>query len=182
APAHEPVPVRATSPFGDWANNRDTIAAANRARSDELRAKIAASDAEHASRSARLPATEFARSQAIEDPAVDVAPGVILHRTPWEIERDQVASENRQRAEMLRAKFPDIRIVSEESTRPTSAPKPDEGSQKPLEETGFVQPMMQVLSPPPLPSDPVVERPPSRKEVTESVAPAVAPSSRPVPV
>src|SRR5690606_18112137 len=46
APAHEPVPVRATSPFGDWANNRDTIAAANRARSDELRAKIAASDAE----------------------------------------------------------------------------------------------------------------------------------------
>lgn len=181
-PAHEPAPVRTTSPFGDWADNRDTIAAANRARSDELRAKIAASDADHKSRSARRPAAEFAQSQAVEDPAVDVAPSVSLHQTPWEIARDQVASENRQRAETLRTKFPDICIVSEESTRPASAPKPDEGPRKPLEETGFVPPVMQMPSPPPLPSNPVVERPPLRSQVTVSVAPAVAPSSRPVPV
>ncbi len=182
APAHEPVPVRTTSPSGDWANNRDAFAAANRTRSDELRAKIAASDAGHKFHSARLPAAEFDQSRDVEDPAVDVAPRVSLHQTPWEIERDQVASENRQRAEMLRAKFPDIRIMSEESTRPASAPKPDKGSQKPLEETSFVQPKMQVLFPTPLPSDPVVERPPIRSQVTDSVAPAVAPSSRPIPV
>ncbi len=171
-----------TSPFGDWANNRNTIAAANRARSDELRAKIAASDAHHKSHSARLPEAEFAQSQAVEDPAVDDAPSANLHQTRWEIERDQVASENRRRAEMLRSKFPDIRIVSEELTSPASAPTPDRGSKKPSEETGSVPPMIQALSPPPLPSSPVIERPPSRNQVADRLAPSLAPSSRPVPV
>lgn len=140
APAREPVLVRTTSSFGDWADRRDAVAAANRARSDELRAKVAAH------------------------------------------ERDQIAHENRQRAEKLRAKFPDVRIASEESTRPSPAPKPDEASRKPLEETVSAPPVMQMPFPAPLPAAPLAEPPPLRSQVTDRVAPAIAPSSRPVPV
>lgn len=178
-PAHESVPVRTSSPLGDWTDNRDTIAAANRSRSEELRAKIAASDADRKSRSTHLPAAEPVRSQTAADPTFDTAPSESLHLTPWEIERDQVASENRQRAEKLRAKFPDVRIVSEEPIGPASTPKPNEGSREPLEKTRVAVPETPVPSPPPLPPKPVVEPPPLRNQ--DSVAPVVAPSIRPVP-
>ena len=161
-PAHEPVPVRTTSPLGNWADNRDAVAAVNRVRSDELRAKIAASEADHKSRAPRLPAAEFTNTQSVEEPPADSAASASSQQSPWEIERDQVARENRHRSETLRAKFPEVRIVSEESTtRPASAATPDEGSRKRLEETGSV---------------------PLRSPVTDSIAPVVAPSSRPIPV
>lgn len=181
AGAREPAPVRTNPPLGDWADNRNAVAAANRVRTDELRAKIAASEANHKSRTTQPPVAEFAQSPAVDDPALDAAPSVSLQQTPWEIERDHVASENRQRAEKLRAKFPDVRIVSEESVRPSPAPKPDEGARKALEPAGFVPPVAQAPSPPPLPSR-TVEPPPIRSRVTDPVAPAAVPSSRPVPV
>ena len=180
-PAHEPVPIRTTSRSGDWADNRDTLAAANRARTDELRAKIAASEANHKSRTTQPPVAEFVQSPIVDDPTLDAAPSVSLQQTSWEIERDHVASENRQRAEKLRAKFPDVRTVSEESIRLSPVPKPDEGARKALEPAGFVPAVTQAPSPPPLPSRPV-EPPPTRSHVADPVAPAAVPSSRPVPV
>lgn len=136
APAQEPIPARTISPFSNWADNRDTIAAANRARTEVLRAKMAASDADHQFHAARLPVAESAESQAADDPALDVAPSVRLHQTPWETDRDQVASANRQRAEKLRAKYPDVRVLSEESTTPASGRKPVE---TPLESLGEIE-------------------------------------------
>lgn len=176
--AQEPVRVRTNSLAGDWADNRDAVAAANRARSEELRARIAASDKDYQSGALRLPAADSSQSNALEEQSLDVTPSLELHPTAWDIERDRAASENRQRAEKLREKFPDIRIVSEESAGFSFAPKPDEGSRKRSEETVSVPPMIQ--APPPLPSQPIVQPPPLIREADRG-APAQASPSRPVP-
>ena len=181
-PAHEPVPVRTTSPLGNWADNRDAVAAVNRVRSDELRAKIAASEADHKSRAPRLPAAEFTNTQSVEEPPADSAASASSQQSPWEIERDQVASENRQRAERLRAKFPHASGLSEESTEPGFTPTPDASARKPLGEASFSSSQEQVPSPPSLPPSPVVELPPLRSQVSDSEAPAAVSYSRPVPV
>lgn len=180
-PAHEPSSVRTTSRSGDWADNRDTLAASNRARAVGLRAKIAESEANHKSRTTQPPVAEFAQSPVVDDPTLNASPSVSLQQTSWEIGRDHVASENRQRAEKLRAKFPDIRTVSEESIRLSPVPKPDEGARKALEPADFVPTVTQAPSPPPLPSRPV-EPPPIRSQVADRVVPAAVPSSRPFPV
>lgn len=179
AAAQEPVRVRTNLLVGDWAENRDTLAAANRARSEELRARITASDSDHRPGAPRLPTAHSAQSNALEDEYLDLAPSLELNRTTWEIERDQVASENRQRSETLRAKFPDIRIVSEESTNFSFAPKPGEGFRASPEETALVPPVVQ--APPPLPPQPIVQLPPIRSEAADRGDPVIAPPSRPVP-
>lgn len=178
--AQEPVRVRTNSFADDWAANRDTVAAANRARSEELRARIAASDKGHVPPGAQpLPAADVSQSNAVGRQSLEEAPSLNLHQAAWEIERDRTASENRQRAEMLRAKFPDVRIVSEESAGFSFAPKPDEGSRKRSEAADLVPPVVQ--APPALPSQPIAQPPPFKSEAADSGTPAKAPPSRPVP-
>src|SRR5690554_5411678 len=98
APAPDPVSARTNSSFHKWAGDRDAIAAANRGRTKALRAKIAASDADHQLHSERFAADKSAGTQATDNPDLGASPTLDPHRIPWEIHRDQVAEANRQRA------------------------------------------------------------------------------------